>query len=166
MKTEDAMYKAVGLGDADAVRRLVAKDPSVLKIFAVNDSWLHWAAMEGSVDVMEALVDAGISVDQLTEDGTNTPLQKAAAQGHLEACMWLLDHGADVNHGLGKVATPIFSAIYSRSLELVKLFVDRGADLSATFSKSPKIDVLRFARENGSPEILKFLKDRIGKKKA
>jgi len=48
-------------------------------------------------------------------------------------------------------------------LELVKLFVKCGADLSATFGPRPKIDVIRFATENGSQEILQFLKEHLEK---
>jgi ankyrin repeat protein len=161
---EDAMYGAIARGDTDTVRELVANDPSVLKIYVVEKNWLHWAAQDGRPDIMEVLVNAGLSIDQLTSDGTSTPLEIAAGQGQYRACEWLLDHGADINRGLGQSATPIFSAIYSKSLDLVELFVARGANLGATFG-DPKIDPISFATVHGTPAILNFLenvKDRHG----
>jgi ankyrin repeat protein len=166
MTKSDAMYGAIGRGDIKTVRELIAQSPKLLTVYVVNKSWLHWAAQDDNIEIMQTLVEAGIPINQLTKDGVDTPLETAATQGHYDACQWLLDHGADINHGLGKVATPIFSAIYSRSLKLVELFVDRGADLSAKFGPPPKIDLIRFATENGSPEILQFLKERMKRRRS
>jgi ankyrin repeat protein len=151
------MYGAIVRGDIETVRTLISKDPAVLKQHVANQSWLHLAAQEGNVAIMDVLIAAGMPIDQQTVDGTRPPLKVAAAQGHQEACAWLLDHGADINLGLGKSATPIFSAIYSKSLKLVELFVERGADLCATFGPPPKMDVIRFAEEHGTPEVVSFL---------
>ncbi len=156
MTSEDAMYGAIARGDANTVRELIAHDPSVLEIYFLEKSWLHWAAQDGQTVIMEALINGGLSIDQLTSDGIYTPLKKAAGQGQYTACHWLLDHGADVNHGLGDSPTPIFGAIYSKSLELVQLFVQRGANLGATFG-DPKIDVITYAKRHGTPEIVTFL---------
>jgi ankyrin repeat protein len=156
MTNAGAMYGAIARGETRTVRELVAKDPSVLGVYFVEKSWLHWAAQNGQTDIMDVLVAAGLPVDRLTSDGTSTPLDAAAGQGHYGACKWLLDHGAGVNHRLGAAATPIFSAIYSRNLELVELFVDRGANLDATFG-DPQIDVIGFAKVHGTPPIESFL---------
>src|SRR5690606_234160 len=116
----------------------------------------HWAAQKGNIEIMEVLLDFGLSVDVLRSDGGDAPLDVAAGHGHYRACEWLLDHGADINRGLGNAATPIFSAVYSRSLELVALFIDRGANLEATFGE-PKIDIIEYATKYGSPNIIKLL---------
>jgi ankyrin repeat protein len=98
----------------------------------------------------------------LTADGYRTPLDTGAGQGHYQVCEWLLGQGADINHGFGKSATPLFSAIFSKSLELVELFVRSGARLDATFGR-PKIDVLSYARAYGTPDIVRFLEERGAK---
>ena len=161
MTNEDAMDRAIALGEAETVRKLIAKDPEVLRSYVLKKSWLHWAAQEGNTEIMEVLVNAGLAIDQVTTDGPETPLETAAGLGHIEASKWLMNHGADINHGLGKSATPIFSAIYSKSLKLVELFVERSADLSATFGPPPQIDVISFAKEHGTPEIVSFLEKEL-----
>jgi ankyrin repeat protein len=163
MTNENAMYRAIILGETANARTLITKDPEVLKLFVINKSWLHWAAQEGNIELMELFVKAGIPIDLLTSDGADTPLETAAGFGHYEACKWLIDHGADVNHGLGKSSTPVIDAIYSKSLELVELFVQRGADLSVKFGPPPQIDVISFAKTNGTPEIVSFLKKRMNR---
>ena len=110
----------------------------------------------GQIKIMEVLINAGMSVDQLSSDKKRTPLDSAAGQGHYGACGWLLDQGADPNYGIGRQATPLFSAIFSKSLELVTLFVQRRANLDATFG-DPKIDVIRYAQRHGTPAIVDFL---------
>lgn len=157
MKSEDAMYGAIVRGDTVSVKEILQNDPSVLTTFAVKKSWLHWAAQKGNIDIMEVLVSAGLPVDCLTSDGTSTALNIAAGQGRLEACKWLIDHGADINRGLGVLATAIFSGIYSKSLDVVKLFVERGADLNSVFGDQ-EIDVIGYAERFGTPEIVSFLR--------
>lgn len=112
--------------------------------------------MLGRIEIMEVLVEAGMSVDTLTADGYRTPLDTAAGAGQYQACEWLLDRGADINHGFGTSATPLFAAIFTKSLELVELFVRRGARLDATFGH-PTVDVLNYARTHGTPEIVSLL---------
>jgi ankyrin repeat protein len=157
MTNEDAMYGAIARGDTNALRELLASDPSILMSYFLDESWLHWAAQDGQIEIMEELVKAGLSVDQLTTNGIYTPLKQAAGLGRYPVCEWLLDHGADINHGLGRFPTPIFGAIYSKSLTLVKRFVERGAELSATFG-NPAIDVISYAERYGTPEIVNFLR--------
>jgi ankyrin repeat protein len=150
------MYGAIARGDVGTVRKLAASDPSVLEVYVVGKNWLHWAAQDGHTEIMGMLVGAGMSIDQLTRDGSSTALEIAAGQGHYKACEWLLDHGADINRGLGGSPTPIFSAIYSKSLKLVQLFVERGANLGATFGDL-NITVMSYAKRHGTPEIVAFL---------
>lgn len=161
MTNEAALYGAIVRGNLDVIQDLIAKDRSLLRRFRVAKSWLHWAAQVGTIEMMEFFVNAGIPVDELTEDGTDSPLDIAAGKGKLDACRWLIDHGADVNHGLGAATTPLFSAIYGRSLDVVKLFVEKGADLNAVFGKQA-IDAIQYAEQYGTPEIVEFLKQRKG----
>lgn len=157
MKSEDAMYGAITRGDTDAVQRVMQEDPSVLTVFAVKKSWLHWAAQKGNTEIMSTLVAAGLPIDCLTSDGSSTPLNVAAGQAKVEACKWLIDHGADINRGLGELATPIFSAIYGKSLETVRMFVENGADVNAVFGDQG-INVITYSEQFGTPEIVEFLK--------
>jgi len=160
MTNESAMYGAVVRGDALAVKELVQSAPSVLQISKVGKNWLHWAAQRGHTDIAIVLVEAGLEVDKLTEDGTSSALDIAAGQGRFDSCKWLISQDADINRGFGKSATPIFSAIYGQSLEVVKLLVEEGARLDAEFG-DPVMDVISYAKQYGTPEIVEFLQQNV-----
>jgi ankyrin repeat protein len=162
MTSSSRMYGAIARNDAGAVRALVATDLSVLSLYSLENSWLHLAAQMGRIEIMDALIGAGMRIDQLTSDRKRTPLDTAAGQGNYQACEWLLNHGADINHGLGELATPIFSVVFSKSPALVELFADRGANLSASFG-NPGIDLIRYAEQYGTSDIVTFLQSRTGR---
>ena len=160
MTSKDKLYGAIARDDTEAAQEVVTRDPSVLVVRFLDTSWLHLAAQMGRIGIMEVLVRAGLAVDELTGDGVGTPLMSAAGQGHYAACEWLLDHGADINHRLGVSATPIYSAIFSKSFDLVNLFVERGADLRATFGDPPR-NVISYAQVFGTVQIVAYLTGRV-----
>ena len=158
---KEQMWGAVSRQDSAAARAILAADPALLNTFVIGHNWLQLSAQKGNIDLMELFQRAGLGIDSLTEDGTQSALEIAAGQGHYLACVWLLDRGADVNRGFGNEATPIFSAIYSKSAELVRLFAQRGAKLDATFGE-PKRGVIEYSEVYGTLEINRFLRDTIG----
>lgn len=161
MQNADRIYRAIVRGELKQVEALVSQDPLILRETAVGKNWLHWAAQKGHVNILSFLVTAGLNVDSMTDDGTSTALEIAAGQGRVDCCEWLLANGADPNRRFGEAATPIFSAIYGRSLELVNLFIQNGARLDAQFG-IPPIDVLSYANQYGTSEIVSFLEQQIG----
>ena len=99
------------------------------------DEALVWACKSDRVGVLERLVRAGARVD--SDPYRGTPLIWAAFCNRTEAVTWLLDHGANVNqkatfggatHGQG--ITALHMAAQNGHLAVVKLLVQRGADLS------------------------------------
>jgi ankyrin repeat protein len=79
-----------------------AVEPS-LKLPALN-----WAALNGSHEAAELLLQNGARVDIRTDD-QSTPLGHAAFMGHAELAELLLEHGADVNAVNQHDATPLDS---------------------------------------------------------
>ena len=154
------MYGAIVRGDVEAVQELLRSDPPLLHASKVGKNWLHWAAQRGNTDIGQMLVDAGLEVDSRTDDGTSTALDIAAGLGRVETCRWLIEQNADVNQGFGQSATPIFRAIYGKSLEVVKLLTDHRARLDSKFGE-PAIDVLSYAKQYGTPEIVAFLQQEM-----
>jgi palmitoyltransferase ZDHHC13/17 len=76
---------------------------------------MHWAAIKGSLDVLEFLLSQGASVDAHDPDPQSTlvahPLHWAAINGHLVFCKVLLDNGAQVDPRGGELnATPMMWA--------------------------------------------------------
>jgi len=56
---------------------------------------LHWASLMGKNDTVQALIERGGNVSQVTRHG-RTPLHYAADQGHIQCASILLNAGADI----------------------------------------------------------------------
>lgn len=101
-------FEACANGDLEGLRRLIANDPSLVRVSdpkAHHQGWtgLHVAAKDGHVDAVRLLLEHG-AYPNAREAGDNTyPLHWAAAHRHVEAARALLDAGGDV-HGVLDVA--------------------------------------------------------------
>src|SRR5271154_1931417 len=76
---------------------------------------MHWAAMQGALDVLEYLLAQGASADANDPDPASGlvayPLHWAAINGRLMFCKVLLDNGATVDSRGGELnATPMMWA--------------------------------------------------------
>jgi ankyrin repeat protein len=101
---------------------------------------------ESSTEVIKALLEAGAQVDATTDDGS-TPLMAAAGLGRAtfdpalkrgrrsagaeEAVNVLLDAGARINAVNEADFTALHGAAFRGLNEVIKILVDRGADIDA-----------------------------------
>jgi ankyrin repeat protein len=83
---------------------------------------LHWAAEQGSCDIVEFLIESGAEVDIRTPSGF-TPLHKSVINGHVNVVILLLWNGADVNARARtfKESTPLQLAALNRHSSIVAL---------------------------------------------
>lgn len=84
-----------------------------------GDPPLHFAAQEGDIDMVRAIVEAGADVDLPDTDGA-TALHYASMYGHAEVVEFLVSAGADVHAPFGK-QTAITLAAESGAGEVVEL---------------------------------------------
>ena len=135
------VFEAAAGGDLDAVRAILADEPSAASwTDGVYRTPLMHAASGGHVAVLRALLDAGAEVDAVASGGANdfswdqpqtTALHDAARGGHPDAVALLLEAGADPNALALDGETPLHLAVYGRSPDVVRLLIEAGADGTA-----------------------------------
>jgi len=87
-----ALQAASMSGDLEAIRQLLAKDPSLIE----RPEALHYTVGRGNLAAFDLLVSLGARTDHLEHDGIS-PLHRAVQTGSIELAQRLLDRGADVD---------------------------------------------------------------------
>lgn len=95
---------------------------------------LHWAAMEGSPDLVELLVESGANLDARSPDGF-TPLYWATIKEKFENVDRLVELGADINTRNAWGLTPLHQAAMNGTPELAKRLILLGSDIRARDDK-------------------------------
>lgn len=114
-------------GDLPMVNALLSFKANPRLRNALGETALMLAAVEGHLDVVRRLIDAG---SEINGDGW-TALHYAAWKGHRDVCKLLIDKGADIDaRGVNDI-TPVMMAVRSGDLDTVKLLVWEVADLEA-----------------------------------
>ncbi|MEY4634797.1 MAG: hypothetical protein RJA55_595 [Acidobacteriota bacterium] len=136
---------------------------------------LHFAARQGALSTVEALVQGGASINQRGAGDKTTPILVAAINGHFDTVSYLLDHGADPNLASEGGVTPLYAVVnvqwQPRSfypqpraylqqktgyLELMTKLLDQGADPNARTNRNTwftqyNFDLLRTDDSGASP---------------
>jgi ankyrin repeat protein len=117
-------------------------------------SAIHFAAREGRLEAMKALVDAKADVNQQVVGDNSTPMLIATINGHFDLAKYLLDQGADPNMAAHNGVTPIYAALnvqwaakalypqprafeqqHLSYLDLMTALLDKGADPNVRLTK-------------------------------
>jgi ankyrin repeat protein len=115
---------------------------------------LHLAARQGSIESVQALLDAGADINQRSAGDRITPIIIATLNGHFDLAKVLLDKGADPNLAEDNGVTPLYAAIncvwapkalypqpraYEQQrhtyLDLMNALLDKGANPNARLRK-------------------------------
>ena len=114
---------------------------------------LLFAARDGNLDAVRALLDSGAAIDQVSGGEHSTPLVIAIANGHYDVGKLLLDRGANPNIANVDGLTPLFATINMQyapvswapnpltdqekvtHLELMKALLEHGALPNARLQK-------------------------------
>jgi len=118
---------------------------------------LAGAAQTGNLGRMRGWLARGAKVDGDGESGY-APLHYAARQGHVEACLLLLQSGAQVNRRTrAGQATSLHRAAYAGHIEVVKVLLQHGASVEAQDSDGQTC--LHKASLQGHTAVVKLLKE-------
>jgi uncharacterized protein len=116
-------------------------------------SGLMFAARDGSIESVRALLAAGAEVNFQDPDGS-TPLLVALMNGHWDAAKLLVESGADVNSWDWWGQTPLYMAVdmntlpagarvelptmdFATGLDIVNLLIGKGANVNAQLKLRP-----------------------------
>lgn len=97
---------------------------------AAPETSLHLAALQGDVEAVRRIVDAGADLDQKDAYGSS-PLVIAATFGKAEVARALIDAGADLQVANAEGSTPLHIAAFFGRTEIVETLLQHGADRQA-----------------------------------
>jgi len=148
----DEIHELVAQGSAEAVRALLAAEPTLLDARdELGRAPLLVAAVGENVEIARLLLTMGADVDP-RDDRQRTPLWHAARENDgLEVASLLLANGADVNAVGFLNAPPVESALHNRNDAMVELLLDNGAALPT--ETGPRFRLMWIAAETSSERI-------------
>ncbi|KAH8669313.1 ankyrin repeat-containing domain protein [Ilyonectria robusta] len=150
------LHHAVGSGHLDLVRLFLDHgcNPNAID----NDGFtpLHTAAQQDQALIAECLIEKGADIDAREALG-GSPLKIAAFTRNVEGVVRLgLDDGADIRTPGESRKTLLHFAAGNGHKEVVKLLLDRHADIEARETEFNRT-ALQMAAENGHEEVLQLL---------
>jgi len=157
---ETALMKVAATGSLELFKLLLEQKASPEARDDHGWTPLTWAALEGRLPILEYCVtDLMMVVDQTTEKG-ETLLQKAAVNGHLEVCEFLVTNSCKVNQSDAEQQTPLMWAAGAGRDKVVEYFIKQDAKVEGE-SRSGKT-ALHFASTFGHIAIADALIDDKG----
>jgi hypothetical protein len=141
-------------GNVHKVHALFEENRDLLMaLHPVNGTnWLYAAASEGALDLVHYLVDRGVPLNGADGSG-NCPLSEMADRRDHETAKWMIEKGADPNIS----RMPMISAVSAGSLEIVKLFIEHGAEYNFVFGEPPRTPLSQ-AIDFGHEDVAAYLK--------
>jgi ankyrin repeat protein len=155
--SRDALFAAIRQGSVAETDRLLKAGANPNVVDADGTPALMGATLFGGADLVKLLLDRGADPNRSGVGGT-TALMWAVP--NVEKVRLLVSHGANVNARSETDRTAfLVAASYPRTLDVLRLLLDRGADLRAQDRsgatalalavRSADIDVVRFLVEKG-----------------
>jgi ankyrin repeat protein len=158
------IFEAAATGKINNILRLLARDPQLVNAYA-KDGYqpLGLASYFGHLESAEYLIKAGAPINSPSRNELRaTPLQSAAAAGHVKIVEMLIKHRADPNVQEQGGFTPLHAAAQNGDQAMIRALLYGGADLTmrSDDGKTP----LDLALEAGHAEAAKLLQEGITKR--
>jgi len=160
---EMELIEAVESSDLDRMKSLLLQHPEFVHHDYGMGTWLHFAAREKSVAMIEMLIGLGCDPNaEIDNSSRDTPLFCAIAKDDPATVEALLKHGADANkEHQGHVLTAVTGS-KKNSLTMIKLLEQYGADLHRVFpfDGGRKVNALSMAMDWGKEDVAEYLRSK------
>lgn len=147
----------------DELRELFSTFPDMIDYQTkFMGSWLHIAAKESSVEVVEFLIDLGLDLNIESPRDKSKAIVGAAANGNLEIVSYLISKAADIDTD-SIDANPLISAIYGRNERVVREVLNTGIDAALCYelNNETKMTAMAYAVEQGSIDLAYLVANQI-----
>ncbi|HUI58075.1 MAG TPA: ankyrin repeat domain-containing protein [Bryobacteraceae bacterium] len=153
---DSALLDAVQSDDyAAALRLLSAKGANVNAAGPDGSTAIMYAAANGDLELVRALIKAGADVKPKNQLGTSA-ITEAAIIGSAPILEALLKAGADPNFRTTNGETPLMAAARSGKIDAAKVLLDAGADINAKENWGEQ-SALMWAAAQSQADMVKFL---------
>ena len=149
---QNALQKASMKGDKALVVYLLHHSADVYHEDSNGHTATVLAAHLGFADIVQLLIDFGADLGYHTSNGW-TPLHWCFS--HAQTTRVLLENGANVNSVTKVGETPLFLAVYSGIVEVVKVLLSYSPDLELMLADGAS--ALTAATRSGNPEVVRLL---------
>ncbi len=161
LSDSSAFIKAVRDRDGTKAQELLDKPGTNIVLSrdgTTGETALHIAAKRRDITWLQVMLGRGAPVDGRDTQGM-TALADAAQLGWSEGAQQLVEVGAKVDLADDRGETPLILATQARSLPLVHLLLERGADPHATDSVAGMSALDYAVRDGRMPAVLKALQE-------
>ena len=153
----EALIRAAGAGDENAVRRVLATGVHVDTVVSGDGTALIAAARAGEARMVDYLLSLGADVN-VASPGDGNPLIAAAKSGSTEITRVLLDRGAEIDTIVPGDENALMQASWGGHEAVVRLLLERGADPNLRSVEENRVrTALRLARQHGHARIVTLL---------
>jgi ankyrin repeat protein len=130
-KVSLTIFEAAATGKTDAVIRILAREPGLIKSHAADGAHpLGLACFFGHFETALYLLKAGAAVNAPSRNALQvTPLHSAAEVNHLKIVNLLLVHRADPNTRKQGGLTPLHLAAVNGNVDIIRALLFGGADM-------------------------------------
>ena len=153
---ESPVADAAARGDRETVKSLLKQAADVNAAQGDGMTALHWAAMNGDLELAQMLIVAGANVRATTRLGTYTPLFLASQQGHGSVIQAIIKAGGDVKAGTPNGTTPLMVAAASGEVEAVRVLIENRADVNAKDGVRAQTPLM-YAAASNRPSVIELL---------
>jgi len=116
---------------------------------------IHDAAANGDVEKVRALLQDDPGLIASRDDKGDTPLHRAAQNGHTDVAKWLLGNKAEIDAKNAIGQTPLHAAAFGGYRDLVELLLTNKADVNARSYRG--YTALHLAASKGYIDVVEVL---------